>query len=284
MSLGEIINKARKDAKLTLVQLGEETDLTQGYLSNLERNKRKPSPEVLERIATTLNLSHLTLMEAAGYLKEDDFKETVSSIGENSFRTFFGRGNKELNLKGLLEIEAKKRGGHHFLKEMAEATNINVEIFEEIIEGHNPKNDFTVQQISDLAEYLEYPFTLLYLISNNHQELFGVNITKRILEGLSAATDSSLIYLKDTIDKINEAKANGAIVNPEKFEHILQTYKEVEGTMEFDRFFKSKIFNENNNSLDLYDVLRNNNVKFKGKELNSKQKKLLNTLISEIVD
>lgn len=144
--------------------------------------------------------------------------------------------------------------------------------------------NFTIQQISHIADYLNYPFTFLYLISNNHQELFGANITNRILESLSSAKKSSLNDLKDIIEKVNEAKENGVNVDPQKFEHLLNSYKQIEGTMEFDRFFKSKIFNENNNSLDLYDILRNNNVKFKGKELNSKQKELLNTLISEIID
>lgn len=67
-------------------------------------------------------------------------------------------------------------------------------------------------------------------------------------------------------------------------EHILNTYKEIEGTMEFDRFFKSKIINEENAPLDLYEILKNDNVKYKGKDLNPKQKELLNTLISEIIN
>lgn len=80
MSLGELIRQARKEQKLTLVKLGELTNLTQGYLSNIEGNKRKPSPEILQKLSNILDIPLMDLMTKAGYIKT--FGQTLKDLRE----------------------------------------------------------------------------------------------------------------------------------------------------------------------------------------------------------
>ena len=71
MSLGDTIRKARKEKNLTLVKLGEITNLTQGYLSNIEGDKRKPSSEILQKLSKVLEIPYIELMQKAGYIEEN---------------------------------------------------------------------------------------------------------------------------------------------------------------------------------------------------------------------
>ena len=83
MTIGKYIREKRKESGLTLVQLGEMTNLTQGFLSRIEIDKVKPSPDVLKRISLTLNLSHLDLMNRAGYIEGiTDLQKEIERLRE----------------------------------------------------------------------------------------------------------------------------------------------------------------------------------------------------------
>lgn len=69
-TLGSLIRKYRRNKNLTLVELGRKVSLTHGYLSNVENNNRKPSPEVLNKLADVLNVPPGEFMNAAGYTNE----------------------------------------------------------------------------------------------------------------------------------------------------------------------------------------------------------------------
>ena len=74
--LGEYIKLKRKEKNLTLVQLAKITNLTQGYISNIERNTRKPSIETLNSIAQALNANKNELYWLAGYYTDIEYFET----------------------------------------------------------------------------------------------------------------------------------------------------------------------------------------------------------------
>lgn len=72
-SLGEKIKEARKNKGLTTTQLAEMIDVSQGYISHLENNRKKnPSPEILQKIANVLEIPQTDLMIKAGYIDSDD--------------------------------------------------------------------------------------------------------------------------------------------------------------------------------------------------------------------
>src|SRR3954467_2081228 len=71
-ALGEFIRSQRKLAHLSLRDLAERTDVSNPYLSQIERGLHEPSVRVLRSIAKALNLSAETLLAQAGLLQDSD--------------------------------------------------------------------------------------------------------------------------------------------------------------------------------------------------------------------
>lgn len=71
-SLGELIRTQRQQAELTLRELAARTNVSNPYLSQIERGLHEPSVRVLKAIAGALNLSAETLLVQAGLLEPDD--------------------------------------------------------------------------------------------------------------------------------------------------------------------------------------------------------------------
>jgi transcriptional regulator with XRE-family HTH domain len=68
-ALGSFIRTQRKLADLSLRELAEMTDVSNPYLSQLERGLHQPSVRVLKSIANALNVSAETLLVQAGLLE-----------------------------------------------------------------------------------------------------------------------------------------------------------------------------------------------------------------------
>jgi transcriptional regulator with XRE-family HTH domain len=69
--LGEFIRTQRKQAQLSLRDLSERTNVSNPYLSQIERGLHEPSVRVLKSIAVALNLSVETMLVRAGLLSEE---------------------------------------------------------------------------------------------------------------------------------------------------------------------------------------------------------------------
>jgi transcriptional regulator with XRE-family HTH domain len=69
--LGEFIRSQRKLAQLSLRDLADRTQVSNPYLSQLERGLHEPSMRVLRSIAQALDLSTETLLCQAGLLDPD---------------------------------------------------------------------------------------------------------------------------------------------------------------------------------------------------------------------
>jgi transcriptional regulator with XRE-family HTH domain len=68
-ALGSFIRTQRKLADLSLRELAEMTEVSNPYLSQLERGLHQPSVRVLKAIADALNVSAETLLVQAGLLE-----------------------------------------------------------------------------------------------------------------------------------------------------------------------------------------------------------------------
>lgn len=75
-ALGALIRKQRQQAELTLRDLAERANVSNPYLSQIERGLHEPSVRVLKAIAGALNLSAESLLVQAGVL---DGTETDAS-------------------------------------------------------------------------------------------------------------------------------------------------------------------------------------------------------------
>jgi transcriptional regulator with XRE-family HTH domain len=71
VALGELIRAQRQQAELTLRELAARTNVSNPYLSQIERGLHEPSVRVLKAIAGALNLSAETLLVQAGLLEDD---------------------------------------------------------------------------------------------------------------------------------------------------------------------------------------------------------------------
>jgi|SRR5882724_5357269 len=73
MSLSEELKRLRKIRNVTLREVEENTKISNAYLSQLENGKTdKPSPHVLHKLAGFYGVPYRYLMEAAGYMQDED--------------------------------------------------------------------------------------------------------------------------------------------------------------------------------------------------------------------
>jgi transcriptional regulator with XRE-family HTH domain len=68
--LGEYLREQRRSARLSLRQLADEAGVSNPYLSQIERGLRRPSADVLQRLAGALQVSSEAMYVRAGLLDE----------------------------------------------------------------------------------------------------------------------------------------------------------------------------------------------------------------------
>lgn len=75
--LGEYLREQRRLAQMTLRQLSDLADVSNPYLSQIERGLRRPSAEVLQQIAKALRISAESLYVRAGILDLDESRTRI---------------------------------------------------------------------------------------------------------------------------------------------------------------------------------------------------------------
>jgi transcriptional regulator with XRE-family HTH domain len=73
--LGAFIREQRENARLSVRRLSELADVSNPYLSQIERGLRRPSAEILQQIAKGLKISAETLYVRAGILDPQQHHE-----------------------------------------------------------------------------------------------------------------------------------------------------------------------------------------------------------------
>jgi len=76
--LGAYIREQRRLGSLSLRNVSERAGISNPYLSQIERGLRKPSAEIIQRIARALEISSETLYVRAGIL--DDRTDAVDDV------------------------------------------------------------------------------------------------------------------------------------------------------------------------------------------------------------
>jgi len=79
--LGDFIRAQRQIANLSLRQLSALTEVSNPYLSQVERGLHEPSVRVLKSIADALNVSAETLLEQAGLINRTDKPDDEATEG-----------------------------------------------------------------------------------------------------------------------------------------------------------------------------------------------------------
>ena len=84
-AVGEFIRSQRRLADLSLRQLSALAQVSNPYLSQIERGIHKPSADVLKGIADALHISAETLYARAGLLNRTIFTDPNTSFGSAIF-------------------------------------------------------------------------------------------------------------------------------------------------------------------------------------------------------
>jgi transcriptional regulator with XRE-family HTH domain len=101
--LGSFIRAQRQMANLSLRQLSALTEVSNPYLSQIERGLHEPSMRVLKSIAEALNVSAETLLKQAGLVNEGaDGDEQVLETTEAAIRS--DRRLSEAQKRALLSV------------------------------------------------------------------------------------------------------------------------------------------------------------------------------------
>ncbi len=77
--IGGFIRQQRDSASMSIRQLAQASGVSNPYLSQIERGLRRPSAEMLARIAGALRLSAETLYVQAGILAEPEGDSSVAT-------------------------------------------------------------------------------------------------------------------------------------------------------------------------------------------------------------
>lgn len=85
-ALGTFIRERRKAAEYSLRDLADKANVSNPYLSQIERGLHTPSVRVLKAIATALNISAESLLVQAGLLEAGDRGRTEGPSVEDAVR------------------------------------------------------------------------------------------------------------------------------------------------------------------------------------------------------
>ncbi len=78
--LGEYIREQRRQAELSVRKLADLANVSNPYLSQIERGLKRPSAEILQQIARALEVSAESLYVRAGILDEDRESDLIATI------------------------------------------------------------------------------------------------------------------------------------------------------------------------------------------------------------
>ena len=85
--IGSFIKGLRENARISLRQLAEQANISNPYLSQIERGLRKPSAEVLAQLAAALRVSTPVMYLRAGLLGSEDGQGVLAAIAGDPLLT-----------------------------------------------------------------------------------------------------------------------------------------------------------------------------------------------------
>jgi transcriptional regulator with XRE-family HTH domain len=80
LDVGAFIRSQRERAKMSVRRLAELADVSNPYISQIERGLRRPSAEILQQVANALKISVETLYVKAGILPDE--KRSTNTVPE----------------------------------------------------------------------------------------------------------------------------------------------------------------------------------------------------------
>jgi transcriptional regulator with XRE-family HTH domain len=103
-ALGALLRAQRVSAQLTLRELSARTNISNAYLSELERGLHEPSLRVLRSIASALGVPLGPMLASAGVLEHGDETEGESGVGTTEAAILRDRELTEPQRMALLSV------------------------------------------------------------------------------------------------------------------------------------------------------------------------------------
>ncbi|MBM3685739.1 MAG: helix-turn-helix transcriptional regulator [Actinobacteria bacterium] len=111
-ALGDYIREQRDQAQMSVRQLAAAAGVSNPYLSQIERGLRRPSADILNRLAGALRISAETLYVQAGILSEDDRPEmSLSMVDAVAADTSLTEAQRRTLLEIYRAFQAENRAG-----------------------------------------------------------------------------------------------------------------------------------------------------------------------------
>ena len=107
LDVGAFIRLQRERAEMSIRKLAELADVSNPYLSQIERGLRKPSAEILQQVASALRISVETLYVRAGILPDEE--RSVSSVTEAIDHDPLLSDEQKLALRNVYESFVEQR-------------------------------------------------------------------------------------------------------------------------------------------------------------------------------
>ena len=101
MRLGEVIKQKRKEMGFTLIHLSKLSGVSYGILFRIENNSiQNPHPDFLTKLAASLELDYVELMNISGHLKiKDEAKISIKNIVVYNFTDYEEAKNEQQLIK-----------------------------------------------------------------------------------------------------------------------------------------------------------------------------------------
>lgn len=225
-NIGDYIKSVRKEKKITSRKLAELSQVSQAYISQLETGKHSsPSPEVLEKIATALDIPHFDLMKEAGYLKEDEIDVLLTkrqALSEDFMR-------KKKNVTPLAEEYRSLKSENHLLE---------LEIKDNFFSITDPLTEeektLLIQKNKDLVEKNKLRMNDISVELNNFMDetgLFNIEINqinnsvRETLERQRLNSNIQKVELENLFSGIQEITIDGKLLTEEEKQKALQILK-----------------------------------------------------------
>ncbi|WP_336635370.1 helix-turn-helix transcriptional regulator [Lysinibacillus fusiformis] len=218
-TIGDLIKEVRKKNGLTTTQLAEMVEVSQGYISHLENERKKnPSPDVLARISKVLDIPYIDLMIRAGYLTGNDLSELYLKRDElKSKQTEYRNKKKEfINKTEAIELKLQKYLTIDELsdKEQGEASALTKERSELLKQAND---------LRDQSEDLSVEIDEINDLIRNSLEYKEATQNKNMIENF--VCESKNVELENLFNLGHEITINGKVLTDEEKQKALQILK-----------------------------------------------------------
>lgn len=106
-TFGKYLMKVRQSKKMSIRKLAMKSGVSAGYLSNVETGKNNtPTPNVIKKIAESLNITYEEMMIQAGYMREQ--KDAVYELSSKLLEVM--KESKKIDLTEFDDYEFQLDG------------------------------------------------------------------------------------------------------------------------------------------------------------------------------